>query len=168
MSKTRFRLPLTTLLAARSGNAADTDRQLRDMLDRNEITVLIDRLGRSLDEGRFEDLRAIYTADATAKTPGGRAAGIDALIAQASRNHSADRKIQHVISNVLIDLDRDTAEARANLIATFAAPTVAGSLPTVEFALGETYRFDAVRTAEGWRLSRVETTPLWSTGTLPR
>lgn len=32
--------------------------------------------------------------------------------------------------------------------------------------LGEVYRFGAVRTKDGWRLSRIETEPLWSTQSL--
>ncbi|WP_051020573.1 nuclear transport factor 2 family protein [Nocardia araoensis] len=140
---------------------------MRELLDRQQITALVDRLGRALDEGRFEDLRAIYTPDATAKTPGGTAEGRDALIAQASRNHAEHLRIQHVIGNVLIDLRGDTAEVRANLIATFALAASGGTVPQPVPTLGEVYRFDAVRTGEGWRLSRVATTPIWSTGTRP-
>jgi hypothetical protein len=177
MSKIRRILPLAALplalLGAYTAATAKDDtthqRQLRELLDRNEITALVDQLGRALDEGRFDDFRAIYTVDATAKTPGGRADGVEALIAQASRNHSDDKRIQHFISNVMIDLRGDTAEVRANLIATFtpAASAEPRTAPEPQFTLGEVYRFDAVRTAEGWRLSRVETTPVWSTGTRP-
>ncbi|WP_433193340.1 nuclear transport factor 2 family protein [Nocardia sp. CA-107356] len=164
-------LPLALLAACTTASAKDetTQHQLRELVDRNEITTLVDRLGRALDEGRFEDFRTIYTADATAKTPGGRADGVDALIAQASRNHSDDKRVQHFISNVMIDLRGDTAEVRANLIATFTPAVTAEprTAPEPQFTLGEIYRFDAVRTTEGWRLSRVETTPQWSTGTRP-
>ncbi|MGO4614618.1 nuclear transport factor 2 family protein [Nocardia sp. 2YAB30] len=162
-------LPLAALAGACASPAAanDSAHELRDVLDRHQITALVDRLGRALDEGRFADLRAIYTSEATAKTPGGTADGRDALIAQASRNHTDDKRIQHFISNVIIDLRGDTADVRANLIATFAPAATSGSIPQPQYTLGEIYRFDAVRTAEGWRLSRVETTPIWSTGTRP-
>lgn len=166
MSKIRRFLPLTALpLALLTACTPNDTHQLRELVDRNEITELVNQLGRALDEGRFDDFRTIYTAEATAKTPGGRAEGRDALIAQASRNHSDDKRIQHFITNVMIDLHGDAAEVRANLIATFAQATTAVSEP--QYTLGEVYRFDAVRTAEGWRLSRVETTPLWSKGTRP-
>ena len=159
-------LPLVLLAACAT---ASNQGQLRELLDRNEINALVDQLGRALDEGRYDDLGAIYTVDAIAETPGGLAEGRAALIAQASRNHSADKRIQHFISNVMIDLRGDTAEVRANLIATFtpaatAEPRIA---PEPQFTLGEVYRFDAVRATEGWRLSRVQTTPQWSTGTRP-
>ncbi|MGK8524657.1 nuclear transport factor 2 family protein [Nocardia asteroides] len=164
---TLLALPLAALPAACTSAPATTTPELREMLDRQEITALVDRLGRALDEGRFDDLRTIYTQDATAKTPGGTAEGRAALIAQASRNHSGGRRIQHVIGNVLIDLRGDAAGVRANLIATFAPASSDGTIPQPQYTLGEVYRFDAVRTGEGWRLSRVETTPVWSTGTRP-
>ncbi|WP_280311822.1 nuclear transport factor 2 family protein [Nocardia abscessus] len=160
-------LPLAALTAACTSASATPAPEVRELLDRQQITALVDRLGRALDEGRFDDLRAIYTSDATAKTPGGTAEGRDALIAQASRNHSDDKRIQHLIGNVLIDLRGDAADVRANLIATFAPASSDGTIPQPRFTLGEIYRFDAVRTGEGWRLSRVQTTPVWSTGTRP-
>ncbi|WP_063050537.1 nuclear transport factor 2 family protein [Nocardia arthritidis] len=160
-------LPLAALTAACASATATPTPEVREMLDRRQIAALVDRLGRALDEGRFEELRAIYTQDATAKTPGGTAEGREALIAQASRNHSDGKRIQHVISNVLIDLRGDAADVRANLIATFALAPSDGTIPQPQYTLGEVYRFDAVRTADGWRLTRVQTTPVWSTGTLP-
>ncbi|MFD0362378.1 nuclear transport factor 2 family protein [Nocardia sp. GCM10030253] len=166
-------LPLAVLATACTTTTAATDdnptrRELRELVDRNQITALVDQLGSALDAGRFDDFRAIYTAEATAETPGGEVEGRDALIAQASRNHSDNLRIQHIISNVKIDMKGDTADVRANVIATFApAATVAKTAPEPQYTLGGVYRFDAVRTGEGWRLARVENTPTWSTGTRP-
>ncbi|MEC3919923.1 nuclear transport factor 2 family protein [Nocardia sp. CDC160] len=151
-------------------NAIDTTtRQFQDLADKFEITELVSRLGRALDEGDWEELAELYTLDASARTPGGLATGREALVTQARRNHSPDRHIQHVISGVLITLDGDTARVRANLLAVFAwdpaqDPTL-GSRP--QLTLGEIYRFEAVRTPGGWRFSRVESSPVWSVGTRP-
>ncbi|MGV9821317.1 nuclear transport factor 2 family protein [Nocardia xishanensis] len=131
---------------------------------RKAVTVKKIRLGRTLDEGTFEDFRKLYTADASATTPGGTAQGVDAMIVQAGRSHSADKKIQHFISNVIVDLHGDTAAVRANLLATF-PPPAEGALTAPKYTLGEIYQFDAVRTPNGWRLSRVRSTPQWTIGT---
>lgn len=138
------------------------------MSDRQEITDLVYRLSVALDEGRFEDMREILTEDATVRTPGGTAEGIDALIAQASRNHTPGQRIQHVITNVLVDVDGggNQASVRANLVVTFAVEDGEG-LPEPHLTLGEVYRFAAARTPQGWRLTRVETTPLWRRGEIP-
>jgi hypothetical protein len=136
-----------------------------DLLDRDEIATLVHRLGASLDEGRFDDLRSLFTADAVASTPGGVAEGIDAMVAQASRNHSPEDGIQHLISGVLVDPEGDTATVRANLVVTFARRAPASAVPSsgaaAPAALGEIYRFAARRTPAGWRLTRVTTTPVW-------
>ncbi|MVU83268.1 DUF4440 domain-containing protein [Nocardia sp. ET3-3] len=146
-----------------------TTRQFQDLADKFEITELVHRLGRALDEGDWDELAALYTPDATAQTPGGLAVGRTALVTQASRNHSPDRRIQHVISGILIDLDGDTAKVRANLLAVFAwgpaqDPTL-GSQPRL--TLGEVYRFTAARTPDGWQLSSVASAPVWSVGARP-
>jgi hypothetical protein len=145
----------------------------RRLIDRDSIARLVHRLSVALDEGRFEDLRTIFTPDASASTPGGTASGIDAVVAQAARNHTRDARTQHVVSNILIDFDGSGAAAtvRANLVVIFAALQSGGGespiAPPATFTLGETYRFTAAWTPSGWRLSSVETIPLWSVGDQP-
>ncbi|NEW55745.1 nuclear transport factor 2 family protein [Nocardia cyriacigeorgica] len=156
-------LPLT--LAATACSTGDSRAQLRDLTDRADLTALVDRLGSALDEGDFDQFRTIYTADATAKTPGGEAIGRDALIAQASRNHSPEERILHFISNIRIDITGDAAAVRANMLVGFA--TGDAPVPQAEYALGGVYRFDARRTPEGWRFTRVETAPTWAVGSRP-
>ncbi|MGW5383757.1 nuclear transport factor 2 family protein [Nocardia sp. NPDC003963] len=168
----RRRLILLTALCATVAGAAGVhiatdrpDRALRELGDRAELTALVDRLAVALDDGDFEQFRTIYTVDATARTPGGEATGRDALTAQAARSHSPDKVIQHFVSNIAIGLATDTAEIRANLLAVFAPATTDAALPTPGFTLGEIYRFSARREPEGWRLTRVHSTPIWSVGT---
>src|SRR6478609_6321698 len=124
--------------------------------DRFAITDLIYALGAALDEHRFDDLRDLFIEDATASTPGGVAQGRDAVIAQATRNHVKYARLQHSMTNLLIDLKGDHASVRANLQATFA-----GETGPPELVLGAVYRFQAIRTGQGWRLAGLEVTPIW-------
>jgi SnoaL-like protein len=130
---------------------------LQDLTDRQAITDLVSRLGLWLDEKRFYDTESLFTKDVTVATPGGQAKGVGLVAAQARRNHDYER-IQHVITNVLIDLDGDRAQVRANLIATL-VPSAAE--PAAHATLGERYRFDVVRSGDGWRLARIEVEPVW-------
>ena len=146
------------------------DATLQQLADRNEITDLVNRLGVVLDEGHFDDLRSLLAEDATARTPGGTVEGREAVIAQASRNHPPEQPIQHVITNVLVDLDGARAQARANLVVYFgplagASDSAVPPAPPVEYTAGEVYHYDLVRTSEGWRFSRIQTTPVWRSGT---
>lgn len=132
--------------------------RVQELVDRDALAGLVGRLGLWLDEKRFDDMRSIYTEDAMADTSGGSARGLELLADQARRNHQGFERTQHAITNVLIDLDGDRATVRANLIATFVQRADASRS---RFTIGERYRFEAVRTPEGWRFSRVEVTPVW-------
>lgn len=154
--------------------AGDTslDAGLTALTDRIELETLVSRLGRWLDDGQdAHQARELLTAQVTVSTLGGTAEGIDAVVAQASRNHAVTT--QHLITNPLIELDGDRAEITANLLVVFAdgeAVAVgprAVELPTLGRALGERYRFEAARTGDGWRLARIEIDARWLAGSIP-
>jgi len=118
------------------------DATLRQLVDRNEIADLVHRLGVVLDYGKFDDLRALLTEDTSVRTPGGTAEGREAVIAQARRNHPPKQPIQHVITNILVDLNGARAQARANLVVYFGPPAGAPNSPVpmappVEYTTGE-------------------------------
>jgi hypothetical protein len=142
---------------------ADLTR-LQELTDRADLAELVTRQGLWLDERRFDDPASVLTADASVVTQGGRAQGLHDIATQAHRVHSRFDRTQHVTSDVLIDLDGDRATVSANLIATF----VNDAAPEPALMVGERYHFDAVRTPQGWRFSRIEITPLWRSGELPQ
>ena len=88
-----------------------TSETLEQLINRNEITDLVHRLGVDLDEHRFDEMWSLLVPEATVQTPGGIAEGRDAVVAQASRNHRPEQPSQHVITNLLIDLDGDRAHS---------------------------------------------------------
>ena len=144
--------------------------QLQQLNDRQAIAELITRLGLMLDEKRFDEAQTILADDVTVQTPGGSSRGPEAVVAQARRNHTV--RTQHAITDVLIQLDGNRAEARANLIVTFvpnsdrpdAGLTIGDSeQPQSRLMIGERYRFEAVRGKAGWRLTLIEVERLWST-----
>jgi 3-phenylpropionate/cinnamic acid dioxygenase small subunit len=71
---------------------------------------------------------------------------------------------QHLITNLLVEVDGDQAKVRANLVVNLTTPAsrdVPLPAPPKKYTLGETYHFDVVRTAEGWRFARIEARPMW-------
>ncbi|MEU5879927.1 nuclear transport factor 2 family protein [Spirillospora sp. NPDC047279] len=141
------------------------DARIQELADRSEITQLVYRTYRWLDEGIGEP-SSVFAQDATADTPGGQVAGIDAVVALATRNHSPDKRVHHLLTNVLVDVDGDRAVVHSNAMVTFAPGEAApGALAAeAEFQLGGRSRWDAVRTADGWRLSTIKHWTVWSSG----
>lgn len=152
---------MTATSPPRPSTAQPDDRTpLQRLVDRAEITDLVARLGRSLDRRTFDDLRDLFTSDASVATPGGTAHGHEAIVAQARRRHSTDVGIQHIVTNLLIEQPTaDRATVRANLLVSFARTGAADPTP---FLLGEVYDLALRRTPAGWRLTALSGTPVWS------
>jgi SnoaL-like domain len=125
---------------------------LDQLSDRAELTDLVARLGRWLDAGAEGDAADVLDAAVTATTPGGRAEGREAVVAQARANH--DVPTLHQITDVLVDLDGDRAVIGAAVTATFAG----------DGATGGRYALRAARTREGWRLTEIAMQPVYRRG----
>jgi hypothetical protein len=122
---------------------------LDQLADRAELTDLVARLGRWLDDGARDDADDILADEIAVQTPGGRAEGRAAVVAQARGNHAV--ATLHTITNILIALDGDEAALDANVTATFADET----------AVGGRYELAAARTSAGWRLTSITMQPVW-------
>lgn len=123
---------------------------LDQLADRAELTDLVARLGRWLDDGARDDAVDVLADEIAVQTPGGRAEGRAAVVAQAHGNHAV--ATQHAITNILIQLDGDEAALDANVTATFADET----------AVGGRYALAAARTSAGWRLTSITMQPVWT------
>jgi ketosteroid isomerase-like protein len=125
---------------------------LEQLSDRAELTDLVARLARWLDTGAQSDAADVLTDDVTAITPGGRAEGREAVVAQARAAHAVPTL--HQITNVLVDLDGEEAAIGAAVTATFAD----------DGATGGRYELAARRTTAGWRLTAVGMRPVYRRG----
>lgn len=137
------------------------DATLQRLIDHDQLQRLVHQVGRCLDEGDFDGLRDIYAGDAVAHTPGGRAVGIDAVVDQARRVHTRTPAVQHQITDILIDIDANQAEVRANLLVTFTDDHVPARPGSQQ---GEIYQFTARRDQPDWKLTEVTSTPVWAAG----
>ncbi|MDA2803846.1 nuclear transport factor 2 family protein [Nocardiopsis suaedae] len=139
----------------KDGGDAAKDTVAR-LADRAEITDLLSRHGRWLDDKRFDDVRSVFTANAVVVVGSGEVQGADRVAELAARSHGPFARTHHLTTNPLVEVDGDRAVLGAQQIAVFCRE---GEAP--EFTVGEEYRMEAVRTPEGWRLSRVEGDRLW-------
>jgi hypothetical protein len=134
---------------------------LRQLLDRGEIAELVSRYGAMADEKTFDDATAILTDDVVAEYPFGRLVGIEQVAGSGRAALGRFERTQHVITNLLIDLDGDRASVRANLVSVHVPRA---DEPAVHFDFGGWYRFAARRTEHGWRLAGITLTAVWTAG----
>ena len=130
------------------------------LLDRAAITDLITGLGRLLDESRFEDVHLVFDTSAVLPGPRGTFTGLSEIRAFFEAGADPAVRTQHLYTDVLIDVEGDQATASANAVTAFFPAGLPGPAPAHRL-VGLTSRFAARRGPEGWRLTRVEVTPLW-------
>jgi hypothetical protein len=145
--------------------AAVLPQKLQELADRLEISELIATYGQIADQKRFEDSRSCCTEGVLADFGFGRAHGVDTLIGYGRQALGVFERTQHFISNVLIELAGDSATVTANVLAVHIPHA---DDPKTHFDLGGLYQFSTVRTAAGWRISRVRFDAVWSQGDDPR
>ncbi|GAB2582142.1 hypothetical protein GCM10027168_13610 [Streptomyces capparidis] len=146
---------------------ADTlARQLRALAERTEITELLDRFERSLDERRYDEdwARAFLTEDVLARLPGGTFRGRDALRGHLREVMALFDRTMHVNTNAVVETDGDRATARGSQISTH---VLADGSEGVFISAGRT-EIELARTAEGWRISAVSLHQVWTQGTPPQ
>ena len=125
--------------------------------DREAISDLITRLYRLLDEQRFDELSSVYTEDAELVFPRGEMHGLDAVKAKARERAVQYPRMQHLNTDLVVEVDGDVARARGNHLAFHVEPS------GTRFDAGVVHHFEAARTPAGWRLTRVTGDLIWST-----
>jgi uncharacterized protein (TIGR02246 family) len=85
------------------------------MSNRDEIHELLARYCFALDDGRFEDMAALFTEDGVWETAFGTGTGRAGIVAQA-RSIAVERQPRrvHQTTNIVIDFNGDTATVRSN------------------------------------------------------
>ncbi|NUP19947.1 MAG: nuclear transport factor 2 family protein [Streptomyces sp.] len=144
----------------------ELQRQLRALTDRAEITDLMDRYLRSLDDGVFDDewARAFHTEDVTVEMPLGTVHGRDALLARIQRGMALFDRTVHLGTNAVIELDGPRATARGAQLSTHVLADGSGSV----FISAGHADTELVRTADGWRISASSLRVVWTQGSPPR
>lgn len=114
--------------------------------DKEAIRELFGEYCFRMDEFRFAELGALFTADGEWIAPYSRARGPAEISALMARNIPPEPRRKHFIMNSLIRLDGDRATARTSYLVVLQAAG-AGLVPSV----AGTYEDRLVRTPDGWR-----------------
>jgi len=125
--------------------------------DRHEVAGLVSRLYALIDEGRYDELGSVYARDVELELPTGSLRGLENIVTVARQRFGRYERVQHVSSDVLVELEDDAASIRANHLAYHLH---AGG----RFDAGIVQRFEAARTPDGWRLTKGRADVIWRTG----
>lgn len=135
--------------------------------DRLDVIEVVNRFGWHTDQHEWDELSTVLAEDldldysAVFGVEPGTAARTDVL-AQWEKLFSRVRT-QHMITNHIVDVDGDKATCRAHFHAQHVADVRHGDS---QFLLAGHYRFGLARTENGWRITSVVVTPIWSRGNL--
>ncbi|SCL35859.1 SnoaL-like domain-containing protein [Micromonospora rhizosphaerae] len=139
-----------------------TETLIRALADRAELADLVARHSLWIDEGRYGETDRLFTEDVVVKSPRGEVRGIAALIELVRSGHDTYVRTLHSKSNLIIEVDGETATVRAHDIAVFVIDD-----KTEALAAGF-HRYGARRTEDGWRFDRLVVTPVALTEAIGR
>ncbi|HVZ01368.1 MAG TPA: nuclear transport factor 2 family protein [Dongiaceae bacterium] len=130
--------------------------------DKDAIRDLLSAYCLCMDNGRWREMAALFTLDGDWNGTVGRAA-IEAKVAAVVPSPGAGPRRIHFLSNVIIRVDGDRAEATSNWLVIRApapGPAVGAGGPAVGRAVGPvvgaagTYRDDLIRQDGSWLIRR--------------
>jgi hypothetical protein len=121
--------------------------------DREAIIGLTLAYCSALDTGAYEQLRGVFTPDATAGLGGSGQVGVDQIIERVSSALGGFDRCEHRLTDHWVEVAGDTATARCSVRALHMRPS--GETPPV-YIVGGIYEDRLVRTDAGWRISHRE------------
>ena len=138
--------------------------ELQELADRQEIVDVITRYTRAIDTRSWDDLDEVFTEDAILdySSVGGPVDTLPVAKPWVAQGLSGFLRYQHVIGQVAVELDGDTARATAYFTNPMVAPTQDGGESLVE--VGGYYHHELVRTPAGWRSRRMVDDNVWMRG----
>jgi hypothetical protein len=124
--------------------------------------LVIPRLFAAIDDHRFDDLPAFYTADVQARTAVGHISGREELVATLRAIHEPIPVLQHLVTGVIVDSNGNDADVRANVVAFFGDEEHRPTLEGASVWRGRLHRSDDDR-----QLSEVNIDMVWTRGSMP-
>lgn len=126
--------------------------------DRLEIGDVLIRVATALDTHDADLLMSCFTGDAAIELDQSAATGPAGFAERAKRLRGL-AAVQHIVTNITVDLDGDQAASTAYVLVMQAQDE---SLGRGTLLTGGVYADDLSRTADGWRITRRRFRSLWA------
>ena len=124
---------------------------MHDLDDDRAIRRVMARYCHTVDDGAFEEVATLWTDDAELALRGETAIGPAAIVNVIAGRQTPELRGLHVIANVIIDVEGDTARA----VSDFLFMRREGGPDLIVKFIGR-YLDRFVRTPDGWRFRRRE------------
>lgn len=142
--------------------ARDSDALLQQLLDEREITAVVHRYAAALDQKDWPLLASCFVPDATADYETiGRLEGYAAIEDLCRNALSNMARTQHLIGNVEVSVNGDSATSSCYLHAQHIRPEFPGGDSNI---IAGRYQDTLVRTDQGWRIKLRSLQVWWSFG----
>jgi 3-phenylpropionate/cinnamic acid dioxygenase small subunit len=137
------------------------DADLQRLMDRQEIADLCARYTYALDTRDWALFESCFTDEPAFVHPGGRLEGIEPILARSRGALESLDASQHLLGNVVAEVDGDTARATSY----FQAQHVrAGTQGGATYIIAGSYTDILTRTAGGWKIAERVQVYLWRDG----
>lgn len=141
-----------------SSSSADINR----LLDERNIVAVATEYTWALDEHRWDDLRNVFTSDATADLASpDPLIGVDAIIDRIRVALEPLDDSQHLVGNHQVAVVGDTATHRCYLQAQHVRHAATGGS---NYIVAGRYDDDLARTSNGWRITHRTLRVMWTDG----
>ncbi|MES2484113.1 MAG: nuclear transport factor 2 family protein [Pseudomonadota bacterium] len=125
-------------------------QKIQNLIDTEDIKRLMASYCHGIDKKDEALFMGIWSEDSVYELPRGEAAGVEGIRQLVHKVWREVPKCHHHITNPLIDVTGDRACANTDVI--YFRKTADGVLQL----LSGTYRFDFIRTAGAWKISRLK------------
>ena len=140
---------------------ADADAALQLLLDERAIRALGLAFAGAIDRKEWATYAATFAEDGSFDIEGQVRTGLEAITAGPARDLAKFDRLQHHVSNQVVEVEGDEATGGWYVIAVHVPDA---DRPFEHADLGARYRFRCQRTADGWRFAEVTLRVAWTGG----
>ena len=148
---------------------ADDSLKLTELINKSDVTDVVQRYFRALDEKQFDaqHFTSIFMADAKVTRPNGASlVGPEEIRASHEKSFARFEGSQHLLTGLDIALHGTTAAVRANLVAMhmWQGSRANANSPDNYFVAGGVIHSELVQTDGQWKIAQLRNDVVWRAG----